>query len=90
VLTDAVVVGVPNLIVVAQAAGDLLRYVEAGVARPIRTGADLREALDHPILPDPTRRRAFLDRHFLAGDAGARIVEDVLAGFARDAARTGG
>jgi len=90
VLTDAVVVGVPNLIVAGQAAGDLLGYVEAGVARPVRDSDELRAALDHPIPPDPARRRAFLDRHFRQGDAGTRIVDDVLAGTSSYAGRTDG
>ena len=41
VLTDAVVVGAPNLIALVQAHADLLGYVDAGVARPVHDAAEL-------------------------------------------------
>jgi hypothetical protein len=86
VLTDAVAAGTPNLISVDQAYGDLLGYVEAGVARPVRGVADVLAALDEPRAPDPEARAAFLARHFLAGDAAGRI-DAVLHSLADAAAR---
>jgi hypothetical protein len=79
VLTDAVVAGTPNLIALTDAHTDLLGYVEAGVARPVRTPADLQAALDAPSPPDPGARRSFLERHFRPGDASGRIIDEVDA-----------
>lgn len=79
VLTDAVAVGATNLIAATQARTDLVGYVDAGVARPVRTAAELRAALDHPQPADPGRRSAFLLDHFRPGDATGRIVEAVTA-----------
>lgn len=78
VLSDAVVVGVPNLLADVQAHADLLGYVEAGVARPVRGVEDLRAALDDPQPTDPSARAAFLDRHYRPGDASERIARAVL------------
>ena len=80
VLTDAVAAGTPNLIATTDAHADLLGYVEAGVARPVRSVEDVVAALDLPAPPDPEARAAFLTRHFLDGNAGSRI-----AGHIRDA-----
>jgi hypothetical protein len=74
VLTDAVAAGTPNLIAMTDAHADLLGYVEAGVARPVRTVDDIRAALAEPSDPDPAAREAFIERHFRAGDAGERIA----------------
>lgn len=84
VLTDAVTAGTPNLIVTSLSGSDLLGYVEAGVARPVRTGADLLAALEAPADPaaDTAARTGFLADHFADGPAAARIVADLLAGFA--------
>jgi hypothetical protein len=79
VLTDAVVAGAPNLIALVQAHADLLGYVEAGVARPVRDASELMAALDDPRPMDPDARTAFLARHFRAGDASERIATAVLA-----------
>lgn len=79
VLTDAVVVGGVNLIATVQAHADMLGYVDAGVARPVTSVAELRTALDEARPIDPAARAAFLARHFRAGDASARIAEIVLA-----------
>jgi hypothetical protein len=79
VLTDAVVAGTPNLIGLTDGHTDLLGYIEAGVARPVRTTAELMAALDAPRPPDPAARQAFLDRHFRWGDASGRIIDDVVA-----------
>ena len=77
VLTDAVVAGAPNLIAMVDAHADLLGYVEAGVARPVRDIDDILEALDAPTPPDPVARAAFLARHFRDGNAGARIARSI-------------
>ena len=77
VLTEAVVTNTPNLIALTDAHADLLGYVAAGVATPVRTAAELQAALDSLSAPDPARRQAFLDRHFLPGDASARIIDTV-------------
>lgn len=79
VLTDAVAVGTPNLIARTDRHADLLGYVEAGVARPVRSPADVRAALDDPRPAGPEARAAFLARHFREGDASARIVRSVVA-----------
>ena len=81
VLTEAVVTGTQNLIADHARNADLLGYVEAGVATPVRTGADVLRALDTP--PDPEvigiARRRFLDDHFEPGSASERIAADLLA-----------
>ena len=87
VLTDAVVVGVPNLIVVGQAQADLLGYVAAGVATPVRSVDDVRAALAAPTPPDPDARRRFLDAHYAAGDAAGRIASLVATVAAGSLAR---
>lgn len=74
VLTDAVAAGTPNLIATVDAHADLLGYVDAGVATPVGDIDDLRAALADPRPADPARRQAFLDDHFLPGDASARIA----------------
>ena len=79
VLTEAVAVGTPNLLAATQASSDLLGYVQAGVAAPIRTAAELRASIESPPRVDPGARRAFLDDHFLPGRASARIVADLRA-----------
>ena len=74
VLTDAVVVGTPNLIADVPPVVDLLGYVEAGVARPVGSPEALLAALDEGSAIDPDARSAFLERHFAPGDAVDRIV----------------
>jgi hypothetical protein len=56
---------------------DLLDYVAAGVARPVRNAADLRAELANLRPPDAGARKAFLDRHYRPGDATGRIVAAV-------------
>jgi hypothetical protein len=77
VLTDAVAAGTPNLIAATQARTDLLGYVAAGVARPVRDAAELREALLDLRPPAEEARRAFLEDHFRSGDATGRIVATI-------------
>ena len=70
--------GVRNLIVAGFPGGDLLAYVERGVARPIRDGGDLLDALaaPPPAADDPARL-AFLAEQFQSGDASERIAADL-------------
>lgn len=79
VLTDAVAVRTPNLIAVDQAHADLLGYVAAGVARPVRDANDLRAALEDLRPPDQAARQAFLAAHVEAGPASERIVAHITA-----------
>ncbi len=77
VLTDAVTMGTPNLIAATQARTDLLGYVAAGVARPIRGNAEFGRAIAELSAPDADARRAFQSDHFLPGDSTARIVRAI-------------
>jgi hypothetical protein len=77
VLTDAVVAGTPNLIAMVEEHGDLAGYVAAGVATPVAGVTELLTALADPRPQEPAARSAFLADHFLAGDAGARIVASI-------------
>ena len=81
VLTEAVVTGTPNLLAATSSASDLLGYVEAGVAIPVRTGQDLLAALDSgpDATASPAARQAFIDAHFQPGSASERIAADLLA-----------
>ncbi|MFL5670388.1 MAG: hypothetical protein ACJ77U_13455 [Chloroflexota bacterium] len=81
VLTDAVVAGTHNLIAMVDGHADMIGYVAAGVARPIRDIDELRDALARPTMPDPEARSAFLDDHFRPGVASERIaaaIRDVV------------
>jgi hypothetical protein len=84
VLTEAVAVGTLNLIVDRFEGSDLLGYVAAGVAVPVRTGQDVLSALDdrEALLPSERRREAFLRAHFDPGGASRRIADD-LSGWLR-------
>jgi hypothetical protein len=81
VLTEAVFVGTPNLISSGVLGGDLLDYVEAGVALPVTTGEDLLAALEAAARGAITdaARSAFIARHFEPGVASNRIADDLLA-----------
>ncbi len=79
VLTDAVVTGTRNLIAIVEGHADLLGYVPAGVATPVRGPDDLLAALEDPSPADPRARRAFINDHFRPGNAGRRIAS-VMAG----------
>ena len=82
VLTDAVTTGTPNLIAATQARTDLLGYVAAGVARPVRNTDELRAALSDLTPPTAAARQAFLDDHFRPGDATGRVtaaIEELLS-----------
>jgi hypothetical protein len=84
VLTEAVATGTPNLLAAGLVGADLLGYVEAGVAIPVRTPEDMAAALDLPRerAMDPDRRDAFLGLHFEPGAASQRIADDLLAWLA--------
>jgi hypothetical protein len=84
VLTEAVAAGTLNLLADTLAGADLLGYVEAGVAVPVRDGGDLLGALDRraELLPSDAARRAFLDAHFEPGDGARRIALDLVAWLA--------
>jgi hypothetical protein len=81
VLTEAVVTGTPNLIADHARNADLLGYVDAGVATPVRTGADVLRALDTTVDREAMAdaRRRFLDDHFEPGSASERIAADLLS-----------
>jgi hypothetical protein len=82
VLTEATVVGTPNLLAAADAGGDLLDYVAAGVARPVSDGADLLSALDDSDEREGSdavaSRAAFVREHFRPGAAAPRIAADLI------------
>lgn len=78
VLTEAVAAGTHNLLADTLASSDLLGYVEAGVAVPVRNGADFLAALDRPDAITPEARRAFLARHFHEGRASDRLRDELL------------
>jgi hypothetical protein len=84
VLTEAVMTATPNLMFAALATADLLGYVAAGVAVPVRSGADVLAALaDAEVRPvDASTRQAFLDLHFEPGSASQRIADDLVAWLA--------
>jgi hypothetical protein len=88
VLTEAVIAGTPNLIGMVDKHADLLDYVAAGVARPVRSVDDLRAELANLRPPEAGARKAFLDRHYRPGDATGRIVAAVreAVGSTADAA----
>jgi len=82
VLTEAVVTGTPNLLADSLAAADLLGYVEAGVATPVRDGGDVLAALDRAAaaggLSTAEARAAFVADHFEPGCASERIAGELL------------
>lgn len=74
VLTDAVLTGTPNMIAVGQAYGDIIGYVDAGVAVPVRSVDDVRAFMADPRPPSREDRDRFLDQHYRRGDATSRIA----------------
>lgn len=79
-LTEAVVTGTPNLLATGLAGSDLLGYIRAGVAVPVRDGGELAAALDMPraTVMREADREAFLAAHFEPGSASQRIANDLL------------
>ena len=88
VLTDAVIAGTTNLISLADGNADLLGYVPAGVARPVRDVHELLTALRHPERPSDATRDAFLRAHFHDGSASVLIAETIREAV-REPAGTG-
>jgi len=84
VLTDAVVTSTPNMIAVGQAWADVIGYVPAGVAAPVRSIDDVRAFMADPRPPEPEAREAFLQAHAIEGDAVGRIVTAIREAAARD------
>lgn len=84
VLTEAVAAGTLNLLADRLLGSDLLGYVEAGVAVPVRDGGDVLAALERrsELVPGEDARRAFLDAHFEPGDAAGRIADDLVGWLA--------
>ena len=84
VLTEAVVTRTPNLLADGLAGADLLGYVAAGVALPIRDGGDLLSALDaaSPGALTEANAVAFTAAHFEPGPASERIAVDLAAWLA--------
>jgi hypothetical protein len=81
VLTEAVVTRTPNLLADGLAGADLLGYVPAGVAIPVRTGGDLLAALDAAASGaiDEAAAASFADAHFEPGSASDRIAANLAA-----------
>lgn len=81
VLTEAAATGTPNLLADVLAASDLLGYVDAGAAVPVRTPEDIAAALDRPRDggQEAEGRLAFLRAHYEPGSASDRIAGDLLA-----------
>ncbi|HYO44876.1 MAG TPA: hypothetical protein VES19_16885 [Candidatus Limnocylindrales bacterium] len=81
VLTEAVFVGTPNLLATGVRGGDLLDYVDSGVALPVTTGEDLLAALEAAAGGAITAeaRGAFIARSYEPGPATERIAADLLA-----------
>jgi hypothetical protein len=86
VLTDAVLTGTPNMVAVGQAYGDIIGYVDAGVAVPVRTFDEVRAFMADPRPPSPEDRLAFLDQHYRRGDASGRIATAITDRIVRPAA----
>lgn len=84
VLTEAVATGTPNLLADVLAASDLLGYVDAGAAVPVRTPEDIDAALNRPrdTTEGAVGRLDFLRAHFEPGSAIQRIADDLLAWLA--------
>ena len=74
VLTDAILAGTPSMIAIGFAYSDMLGYVDAGVAVPVRSVDDVRAFIADPRPPSPADRARFLAGHFRPGDATGRIV----------------
>lgn len=78
VLSDAVVAGTPNMVIVGHLNASALDYVAAGVATPVRSVDDVRAFLADPRPPEPGARRRFLEAHYRSGDATERLAAILL------------
>jgi hypothetical protein len=80
VLTEAVATRTPNLLADVLAEADMLDYVPAGVAVPVRDGGDVLRALDtFDRAAFEASARSFSEAHFEPGSASERIAADLLA-----------
>ena len=79
VLTDAILAGTPSMIAIGFAYSDMLGYVDAGVAVPVRSVDDVRAFMADPKPPDSADRVRFLAGHFQPGDSTGRIVAAIAA-----------
>jgi len=79
VLSDAVVAGTPNMVIVGHRNANAIDYVAAGVATPVRSVDEVRAFLADPPPLDPGARQRFLDAHYRSGDATERLA-DILRG----------
>lgn len=88
VVTEAVLVGTPNLLASGLLGGDPLEYVRSGVAIPVRDGGDLLAALTRLEKQRPSRpkRRAFVEAHFDPDGGAGRIAGDLVAWITRQSA----
>ena len=80
VLTDAVLTGTPNMIAVGQAYADIIGYVDAGVAVPVRSVVDVRAFMADPRSASREDRARFLDQHYRRGDATS-LIAAAIAGW---------
>ena len=78
VLTDAVLTGTPNMVATGQAYADVIDYVEAGVAVPVRSVDEVRAFMAMPIAASPADRARFLEVHYRRGDAIGRIATAII------------
>jgi hypothetical protein len=83
VLTDAVLTQTPNMVAVGHAWADIIGYVGARVAVPVRSVDDVRAFMTAPVAPLPEDRARFLERHARSGDATGRIAALVREAIAR-------
>jgi hypothetical protein len=84
VITEAVFTGTPNLLAAAIQPRDLLGYVEAGVAIPVRDGEEMLQALASGAGRSTSEaREAFVRDHFEPGNASRRITEELVAWLTR-------
>jgi hypothetical protein len=79
VITEAVVTGTRNLLAACVQPNDLLGYVAAGVAVPVRDGGDLLAALESGAGDASLEtRQAFVRDHFEPVNASRLIRDDLL------------
>jgi hypothetical protein len=75
------------MVAVGQAWADVIGYVDAGVATPVRTVEDVRAFMADPKAASPDDRERFLAAHYRPGDSVGRIAEAVRAAGLRPVTR---
>ena len=65
------------MVAVGQAYEDIIGYVKAGVAVPVRSVGDVRAFMAAPVAPSPAARARFLEIHYRRGDAIGRIAKAI-------------